>query len=108
MSNVSKIHLLKEQVKLLTEQHLNDCGIIKEQAKKIEEQAKKLDELIARITHFENIQSKNSKNSSKPPSTDGFKRTKSMRVSSGKPIGGQDGHKGHYLPMVEVAHKYQI
>lgn len=39
---------------------------------------------------------KNSSNSSKPPSTD-FIRTKSLRVSSGKSVGGQHGHRGFTL-----------
>lgn len=41
---------------------------------------------------------KNSSNSSKPPSTD-IKRTKSLRVGTGKKAGGQPGHRGNSLPM---------
>lgn len=43
-------------------------------------------------------QSKNSTNSSKPPSTDGFnKKPKSRRKKTGKKPGGQQGHKGTTL-----------
>ena len=41
---------------------------------------------------------KNSNNSSKPPSTD-IQRTKSMRTSSDKKVGGQTGHQGTTLEM---------
>lgn len=41
---------------------------------------------------------KNSGNSSKPPSSDGYKRKiKNSRIKSGRKIGGQKGHKGSSL-----------
>jgi len=46
---------------------------------------------------------KNSKNSSKPPSSDlgNIKKTKSLKKNSGKKVGGQPGHKGSSMKMVE-------
>ena len=54
--------------------------------------------LIQELQAQQDRLNKNSKNSSKPPSSDGFKkhRTKSTRKS-----GGQKGHKGHTLEPAE-------
>ena len=52
-----------------------------------------------RIKDLENSLNKNSRNSSKPPSTDEFIKPKSQRKKSGKKSGGQKGHKGHTLKM---------
>lgn len=66
-------------------------------ARQFETQAEALKELEARL-------SKNSHNSSKPPSSDGYrkvKRTESLRPIGQRPNGGQKGHKGHTLTVSE-------
>jgi len=58
-----------------------------------------VDRLIQELQALQARLNKNSKNSSKPPSSDGFKktRTKSTRKNGSKKSGGQEGHKGHTL-----------
>ena len=65
------------------------------------DQAKVISDLKTRLDKFENP--KNSRNSSIPPSQDYTRppHTKSLRECSGKKPGGQHGHKGATLPMVE-------
>src|SRR3989449_2497059 len=62
-------------------------------AQQLAKQGEVLQEVQARLT-------KTSRNSSKPPSSDGYgkvKRTESLRKSGDKPNGGQPGHDGQTL-----------
>ena len=61
-----------------------------------------ISQLSDRIKELESSLSKNSRNSSKPPSSDGYDKPKpqSQRKKSGKQTGGQPGHKGHTLKQV--------
>ncbi len=62
-------------------------------------------ELTARLIALESRLNQNSRNSSRPPSTDYFvkekPKPKSLRKPSGKKPGGQEGHPGTTLDMVD-------
>jgi len=61
--------------------------------------------LTAKIIELEGRLAQNSRNSSKPPSTDGLNKPKpkpkSLREAGQNPSGGQPGHTGHTLKKVE-------
>jgi transposase len=64
----------------------------------VESLVARINALEERVEALENQLSKTSRNSSKPPSGDGFKKqTKSLRVKSNRPSGGQPGHPGNTL-----------
>jgi transposase len=69
-----------------------------------------LDELNARVKKLEDQASKQSRNSSKPPSSDGLAKpkTRSLRRSDGRPVGGQPGHSGHTLKLVDNPEQLEI
>lgn len=64
----------------------------------------KLIEVLAEVKELREQMNKNSGNSSKPPSSDGYGKPapKSLRERSGKKPGGQPGHEGKTLMPVEV------
>jgi transposase len=59
-----------------------------------DEKIQKANDEIARLKADKN---KDSGNSSKPPSSNGFKKIANSREPSGRKTGGQPGHKGHTL-----------
>ena len=88
------IHMAFEQGELVVRSLVHELGKqIEELAHQLAQQGEALQALQARLA-------KNSRNSSKPPASDGYgkvKRTESLRKSGDKPNGGQPGHEGHTL-----------
>lgn len=67
-----------------------------------------VEQLLSRVEALEAQVAKNSRNSSKPPSSDGLKKssqTRNNRTPSGKKPGGQTGHGGASLSQVENPNK---
>lgn len=81
-------------------------GLIKLLIARIIQQEEKISELEARVKWLEDKLFKNSDNSSKPPSSDGYRKkserkTSSLREKSNRKAGGQKGHKGNRLQKVK-------
>jgi len=84
-------------------------GLIANFERIYQQQALQITILEARVKQLENQLNQNSRNSSKPPSSDGFKKkTKSLREKNGKKSGGQKGHPGHTLKMVDSPDQVQV
>lgn len=84
------------------------------QVQTIEELNQTIAQLVKTIEALKEQLGKNSKNSSKPPSSDGLAKPspKSLRKPSGRKPGGQKGHKGNGLKLMTttdepVVHKPQ-
>src|SRR5260370_13086622 len=103
MTNEEELHALREENRTL-KALVAELLPLKEQ----------LAQAATRIKELEDRLAKDSRTSSKPPSSDGLGRLpRSSRRPSGKRPGGQAGHAGHTLVMVEqpdevVRHRPQV
>ena len=79
---------------------------IKELREQLAELKLEISTLVVKNKELAEQKAKDSHNSSKPSSTDGFKKkTKSLRTKSDRKSGGQLGHKGSTLSMVSTPDK---
>ena len=97
--------LSKEQAtKMVKEEPEQAADMLVALTKTVNVLVRKVDELTLKVEDLERQLSKNSSNSSKPPSSDGYNKPspKSLRKKSGKKSGGQKGHKGSTLSKVKT------
>ncbi|CAK0769260.1 hypothetical protein CCP4SC76_5180008 [Gammaproteobacteria bacterium] len=78
-------------------------GLIREQHAQIEDLTVQIGTLTAKVSELEGRLAKNSRNSDKPPSSEGYgkPKPKSLRVVGQNKPGGQAGHAGHTLEKSE-------
>jgi transposase len=85
-------------------------AVLQQQQEMVGKQQELIDRLEVRIQALEDREAQSSRNSHKPPSSDGPKkpRPQSQRKRSGKKTGGQPGHTGHTLKAVEHPEHVQV
>ena len=90
---------MEEQYKVLIQMLMEQNA---RQAIQIRELTARIDELLEQLEAKNH--KKNSRNSSAPPSSDGYAKPapKSQRKSSGAKPGGQDGHKGSSMKLMKT------
>ena len=71
----------------------------------LQQQVQQLQETVAQqaaeLQSLRDQVAKNSRNSGKPPGSDGLRKPRNLRQKTGRKPGGQKGHPGHTLKMVE-------
>lgn len=86
------------------------AGLAANWVRVVQEQQQTIQAMTMRIEALENQLSKNSSNSGKPPSSDGYKKPapRSLRQRNGKKSGGQFGHPGHTLTLRAAPEHVQV
>lgn len=98
---MTKLELV-EQLNQALEREAKLLALVDTLNTSVENLTKQVETLNKQISELQEKLNKNSKNSSKPPSSDGLKKPapKSLRKPSGKNQGGQNGHQGSCLSVI--------
>ena len=88
---LERVDRLTSEVASLKIEHKKEMDILRAENQRL---SKENQALKGEIQKLKDIINKNSGNSSKPPSSDGFVKIQNSREKSGKRPGGQFGHKG--------------
>ena len=92
----------REGIRILCQTNPDEViALIEQQEARIKQQEARIAHLEARIAELEARLNQNSRNSSRPPSTDTYTRPQSQRKKGERPPGGQKGHKGQTLAKVD-------
>ncbi len=102
----SMLEGIKPQLEGYVQQIETQRNQIKVQSEQIEAQRIQIGELELRMKELESQKNQNSRNSSRPPSSDMYRKKPAFpRVKGGK-VGGKEGHEGGTLKMVAHADKF--
>lgn len=101
---MTEVEFLRELVAALTKQNAELLDQVAAANAQIAALTERIDELLEQLDK----KNKNSRNSSKPPSSDGYSKPapKSLKKPSGKKPGGQKGHKGSGMKITRKPDEY--
>ena len=101
---MTEIEFLRQMVSALTKQNAELLDQVAAANAQIDALTERIDELLEQLDK----KNKNSRNSSKPPSSDGYSKPapKSLKKPSGKKPGGQKGHKGSGMKITRKPDEY--